>query len=80
MFPGDGEDSATLMRHADAAMYHAKKAGRARFEFFSAEVGDSARARLQLESGLRQASLPQPEVAFAREELDRGIEVGTEGE
>jgi diguanylate cyclase (GGDEF)-like protein/PAS domain S-box-containing protein len=59
MFPGDGEDSATLMRHADAAMYRAKKAGRARFEFFSAEVGDSARARLQLESGLRQALTQQ---------------------
>ncbi|MCK6424248.1 MAG: EAL domain-containing protein [Burkholderiaceae bacterium] len=55
MYPGDGGDSATLMRHADAAMYRAKRAGRGRCEFFSAEVGDSARARLQLESGLRRA-------------------------
>ena len=54
-FPSDGGDSATLMRHADAAMYRAKRAGRARYEFFSSEVGESARNRLQLESGLRTA-------------------------
>ncbi|MFM2120588.1 MAG: hypothetical protein RL722_2056, partial [Pseudomonadota bacterium] len=55
MFPGDGSDAATLMRHADAAMYRAKRAGRGRYEFFSAEVGESARHRLNVESGLRQA-------------------------
>ncbi|MEY2654885.1 MAG: hypothetical protein RLZZ524_1913, partial [Pseudomonadota bacterium] len=54
-FPSDGNDGATLMRHADAAMYRAKRAGRARYEFFSSEVGESARNRLQLESGLRTA-------------------------
>ncbi|MGY0197020.1 EAL domain-containing protein [Leptothrix sp. BB-4] len=54
-FPSDGEDGATLMRNADAAMYRAKRAGRARYEFFSSEVGESARNRLQLESGLRTA-------------------------
>ena len=27
MFPGDGTNSASLLRHADAAMYHAKQRG-----------------------------------------------------
>ncbi|NDY92940.1 EAL domain-containing protein [Ideonella livida] len=55
MYPEDGEDGAVLMRHADAAMYRAKRGGRGRYEFFSAEVGESARTRLAVESGLRQA-------------------------
>ncbi|MFM2066875.1 MAG: hypothetical protein RLZZ584_1784 [Pseudomonadota bacterium] len=55
MYPGDGADAAALMRNADAAMYRAKRAGRSRYEFFSAEVGESARNRLAVESGLRQA-------------------------
>ncbi|HMW23068.1 MAG TPA: EAL domain-containing protein [Burkholderiaceae bacterium] len=55
LYPGDGNDAQALLSHADAAMYRAKRAGRARYEFFSPEVGDSARIRLKIESGLRQA-------------------------
>lgn len=55
MYPGDASDGATLLRHADAAMYRAKASGRGCYEFFSTEVGDSARTRLMIESGLRQA-------------------------
>ena len=55
MYPGDASDAATLLRNADAAMYRAKNGGRGGYEFFSVEVGDSARTRLMIESGLRQA-------------------------
>jgi two-component system CheB/CheR fusion protein len=55
MYPGDATDGPTLLRHADAAMYRAKAAWRGGYEFFSTEVGDSARTRLMIESGLRQA-------------------------
>lgn len=42
MFPKDGEDGETLLRHADAALYAAKGAGRGTFRFFVAqEAGDS---------------------------------------
>ncbi|MDP1705862.1 MAG: PAS domain S-box protein, partial [Sulfurimicrobium sp.] len=37
-FPLDGEDCRTLMKHADAAMYHAKSLGRNNVQFFSAEM------------------------------------------
>lgn len=42
-FPEDGEDAATLLRHADAAMYAAKGAGKDRSANYqpSAEVGGS---------------------------------------
>jgi diguanylate cyclase (GGDEF)-like protein len=53
--PDDGVDSETLLQHADAAMYHAKKTGRNTFQFFAPAMNAFARERLELESGLRAA-------------------------
>jgi diguanylate cyclase (GGDEF)-like protein len=53
--PDDGSDSETLLQHADAAMYHAKKKGRNTFQFFAPSMNALARERLELESGLRNA-------------------------
>jgi len=53
--PDDGVDSETLLQHADAAMYHAKKKGRNTFQFFAPAMNAFARERLELESGLRHA-------------------------
>ncbi|MBV7538643.1 EAL domain-containing protein [Duganella sp. sic0402] len=55
MFPGDGEDAGTLMRHADTAMYAAKSQGRGNFQFFSEEMNTATHDRLMLESRLWQA-------------------------
>lgn len=55
IYPEDGGDIETLMIHADAAMYHAKDAGRNTFRFFSAEMSAFAHERLEMESGLRRA-------------------------
>lgn len=44
-----------LLRSADAAMYHAKRSGGGRFEAHSENFQRLARARLDLESGLRHA-------------------------
>jgi diguanylate cyclase (GGDEF)-like protein/PAS domain S-box-containing protein len=38
LFPGDAQDAATLMKHADTAMYRAKQAGKNAFRFFSTEA------------------------------------------
>lgn len=40
MYPEDGNDTKTLLRHADIAMYSAKEAGRNGFAFFSQESND----------------------------------------
>lgn len=37
LFPHDGEDSETLMRHADQAMYHAKQYGKNRYHLYDRE-------------------------------------------
>ena len=55
MYPGDAEDAETLIRNADAAMYHAKERGRSTFQFFTAELNDRAYERLTMENHLRGA-------------------------
>lgn len=55
MYPDDGTDAETLLKRADAAMYHAKANGRNTFEFFAPAVNAFTRERLELESTLRHA-------------------------
>ncbi len=56
--PDDGRDAATMLKHADAAMYRAKERGRNNYQFYATDMGEAAMERLTLESGLRQA-LPE---------------------
>ncbi|MCK0507456.1 sensor domain-containing protein [Aromatoleum anaerobium] len=56
LFPDDSADPAALMRNADTAMYHAKAAGRAKFQFYTDEMNRAATARLDLERKLRGAA------------------------
>jgi diguanylate cyclase (GGDEF)-like protein/PAS domain S-box-containing protein len=55
VYPDDGRDSATLMKHADVAMYYAKEKGRNNYQFFSAEMNQRAQERLSIENYLRLA-------------------------
>jgi len=55
VFPQDGDDPETLLRNADAAMYRAKELGRNRFQFFTADLHERIRRRMELESSLRAA-------------------------
>lgn len=54
-YPRDGDDAEALVKHADAAMYHAKESGRGQYQFFSEQLSAAAHARLLLENDLRKA-------------------------
>jgi diguanylate cyclase (GGDEF)-like protein len=55
IFPDDGRDAETLIRNADAAMYHAKETGRANYQFFTEQMNLAATRRVQLENDLRSS-------------------------
>lgn len=57
MYPSDGQDAATLLQHADAAMYLAKDRGKNNIQFYTAELADSAARQFAMEKELRQALL-----------------------
>ncbi len=54
-FPKDGENEATLLKHADSAMYHAKKRGKGHYQFYAAEMNELALERLSLVNDLHRA-------------------------
>jgi diguanylate cyclase (GGDEF)-like protein len=55
LYPMDGTDAETLLRHADAAMYRAKEEGRNNFQFYTPELNHKISRRLAMESNLRYA-------------------------
>ena len=55
LFPGDGDDPESLLKNAEAAMYHAKQLGRNNCQFFTPEINARFNERLNLEHGLRHA-------------------------
>jgi diguanylate cyclase (GGDEF)-like protein len=55
VYPVDGLDEPSLMKHADIAMYRAKDVGKNTFAFYSPELNTHSLERLGLESSLRRA-------------------------
>lgn len=55
MAPNDSEDSDSLMKNADLAMYRAKEKGRNKFQFYTADMNVQVEYRLALENDLRRA-------------------------
>jgi diguanylate cyclase (GGDEF)-like protein/PAS domain S-box-containing protein len=55
LYPRDGTDVETLLKHSDVAMYRAKAQGRNCFRFFSAEMTRHHLENLRTESALRRA-------------------------
>jgi diguanylate cyclase (GGDEF)-like protein len=55
VFPGDGDDAAALIRHADTAMYAAKAAGKNQYRYYRARMNEHSRARTALDAALDRA-------------------------
>jgi diguanylate cyclase (GGDEF)-like protein/PAS domain S-box-containing protein len=54
LFPDDAEDTDSLLRYADIAMYHSKEKGRNTYRFFSPEMNTRITHRLKIEDMLRR--------------------------
>ncbi|MCW9034818.1 MAG: EAL domain-containing protein [Alphaproteobacteria bacterium] len=55
LYPQDGTDPDTLLKHADAAMYHAKSRSNGGMSFFTQNLNERAVKRLEIEQGLYEA-------------------------
>jgi diguanylate cyclase (GGDEF)-like protein len=55
LFPDDGSNAETLIKHADMAMYFSKESGRNSYNFFSPLMNQKALQRMENEAGLRLA-------------------------
>jgi diguanylate cyclase (GGDEF)-like protein len=55
VFPSDGDEAEALVQNAELAMRHAKEMGRGQYHFYSQDMNEAARSRLDLERGLRKA-------------------------
>jgi diguanylate cyclase (GGDEF)-like protein/PAS domain S-box-containing protein len=76
LYPADGEDPDTLIKHADIAMYHVKAAGKNSYAFFSTEMNAAFHQKLTVENDLRRAldgnELElrfQPQISLSRRQL-----------
>jgi diguanylate cyclase (GGDEF)-like protein len=55
IYPSDGGDAETLLKHADVAMYRAKEKGRNFVQFYTPVLNAAMTTRLQQEKALRKA-------------------------
>ena len=80
LYPTDGENIETLLKHADTAMYHAKEQGRNNYQFFTQELNEKTYERLNVENDLRKG-LERKEFVLHYQplmNLDSGELVGVE--
>lgn len=70
VFPMDGTDSQTLLKHADTAMYRAKDLGRNSFQFYSSDMSTKALERLTIETSLRHALEREEFVLYFQPQYD----------
>jgi diguanylate cyclase (GGDEF)-like protein len=78
--PEHGLTSADLIRHADLALYRSKEAGRGKYNFYEASLGEIAENRRSLEVDLREA-LARDQLGLEYQpifELESGKVVGFE--
>lgn len=55
VYPDDGEDVETLVKHAGSAKDYAKAQGRDNFQYYSSEMNEHTRALMKMEAELRKA-------------------------
>ena len=69
---GETADDGNIMEQADIAMYHAKRAGRNNFHFFTPQMNELSQQKLALETDLRQALERNEFVLHYQPQVDPG--------
>lgn len=75
MFPTDGDNIETLIKNADAAMYHIKEKGKNNYQFFNEELNQIILRKIKLEGGLRKAIAYNELVLYFQPQVDIKTEV-----
>ncbi|MFZ5967848.1 MAG: EAL domain-containing protein [Bacillota bacterium] len=70
IFPMDGEDVDTLIKHADTAMYRAKEQGRNTYQLFTSSMNERAMERLSLENDLRKAIIKNEFLVYYQPQME----------
>lgn len=69
-FPEDGVNAETLLKNADAAMYHAKEQGKNNFKFYNDNLNKAASRKMELENNLRKALINNEFVLHYQPQID----------
>ncbi|WP_345993273.1 EAL domain-containing protein [Sulfurimonas sp. HSL-1716] len=70
LFPDDSEDSITLFKNADSALYRAKEQGRNMYQYYTQELTLYAMQRMQMENDLRHALERKELLVYYQPQID----------
>ncbi len=70
LFPMDGKDTETLLKHADIAMYRSKDQGRNTYQFYSSDMSAKTFERLSMETNLRHALERKEFILYYQPQID----------
>jgi len=69
-YPKDGEDRSTLLKHADLAMFEAKRGGRNNYFFYTPELGLAVNLERELDNDLRHAVKENSFLVYYQPQID----------
>ncbi len=80
VYPADGEDSESLIKSADTAMYQAKESGRGNYKFFTPAMNQLNIQRIEMERLIRQGLAQDEFIVYYQPKIDilRNVVVGVE--